>query len=104
MRYRLGLVLFGLAWTIGGALMAFNPSPHDLHRGSAMPLVGWLFMAAGAYVVIKGVRGYGIPVGRPARHESGNETSPRDAVKFVFAAGVLLTAGGLATSDPIART
>lgn len=87
-----------------GALMAFNPPPHDFRRAAALPFVGWVTMAFGAYIAVKMLRGQDTTdSGRPPRHSSGQETSVRDSVKFVLGIVFLPACGGLAIWDGVHR-
>ncbi len=89
---------------ISGALMAFNPPPHDFRRAAALPFVGWLTMAFGLYIVIKMLRGQGVgDSGKRPRHASGEETSVRDSVKFVVGMVFLPACGVLAIWDGVHR-
>jgi hypothetical protein len=89
---------------IGGALMAFNPPPHDFRRAAALPFVGWLTMAFGVYIALKLLRTPDVTnSGKPPRHASGEETSVRDAVKFVLEMVFLPACGGLALWEGIHR-
>jgi uncharacterized membrane protein YedE/YeeE len=89
---------------IGGALMAFNPPPHDFRRAAALPFVGWLTMAFGVYIALKLLRTPDVAnSGKPPRHASGDETSVRDAVKFVLGMVFLPACGGLALWEGIHR-
>jgi uncharacterized membrane protein YedE/YeeE len=89
---------------IGGALMAFNPPPHDFRRAAALPFVGWLTMAFGVYIAVKLLRKPDVAnSGKPPRHASGEETSVRDALKFVLAMVFLPACGGLALWEGIHR-
>ncbi|WP_133696935.1 hypothetical protein [Mycobacterium sp. BK086] len=43
-------VALGLYWSVCGALMALNPPPPGFRRSAALPLIGWLVMAASLYL------------------------------------------------------
>lgn len=101
---RLALVLFAATWTIIGALMAFNPPPHDFRRAAALPFVGWATMAFGVYIAITVLRGLdATDSGKPPRHASGEETSVRDSVKFILGMVFLPACGAFAVWDGIHR-
>jgi hypothetical protein len=101
---RLALVLFGVTWMISGALMAFNPPPHDFRRAAALPFIGWVTMAFGFYIAIKVLCGNDVAdSGKPPRHASGEETNVRDSVKFVLGMVFLPVCGGFAVWDGVRR-
>lgn len=89
---------------VSGALMAFNPPPHDFRRAAALPFVGWVTMAFGVYIAIKTLRGADVVgSGKPPRHASGDETSVRASVKFVLGMVLLPVCGGFAVWDGVHR-
>lgn len=47
---RIAQVALGLYWSACGALMALNPPPPGFRRSAALPLIGWLVMAASLYI------------------------------------------------------
>lgn len=96
---RLGLVVFGVVWMLSGALMAFNPPPHDFRRAAALPAVGWITMVFGGYVGFKALHSSGSTDRRGPRHASGEETSVRDSAKFVVIFPLLLACGIWAVLD-----
>lgn len=89
---------------VSGALMAFNPPPHDFRKAAALPFLGWLTMAVGLYIVINMLRGRDVgDSGKRPRHASGEETSVRDSVKFVVGMLFLPAGGVFAVWDGIHR-
>jgi hypothetical protein len=77
--------------------MAFNPPPEGIRRAAALPFIGWVVLAGGIYVAFKALTHEVQNTGRPPRHASGEETSARDAVKFVLmgTVGVVASTGFL---------
>ncbi|GFG99151.1 hypothetical protein [Mycobacterium timonense] len=101
---RIAFALFGLTWMVSGALMAFNPPPHDFRRAAALPFVGWAAMVFGAYLVGKMLLARdAADSGRPPRHASGEETSVRDSVKFVLGMVLVLPCGIFVVLEGIRR-
>ncbi|MBP2452724.1 DUF308 domain-containing protein [Mycolicibacterium lutetiense] len=69
--------LLGVLWVVCGALMAFNPPPEGNSRGSVIPFVGWVVIAAGIYFAVKSLRLQSdTDMGRPAGYVSGATPGP----------------------------
>jgi hypothetical protein len=89
---------------ISGALMAFNPPPHDVRRAAALPFIGWITMALGVYIAIKALHTADIAdSGKPPRHSTGKEAGVREYAKLLLGMVSLPVCGGFAVWDGVHR-
>jgi hypothetical protein len=92
--------LLGSAWMVSGALMAFNPPPHDVRRAAALPFIGWITMALGIYIAIKVLyTSDAADAGKAPRHANGKEAGARESLKLLLGMVFLPVCGAFAVWD-----